>query len=146
MKTRARIAQVVVSRHPQHLLSDARGIDAMLDTVAVAHDLDALVTLPKHDGSKALPGGIAETRGRRAFRAAPDKLSSDDLVAIQPFGHADDRVRRQNGELSLRHLHGHLARLVEGRDLAASSTRPGPFGPPCFLHPATSPTHETLHL
>lgn len=65
MQTRACTAEVRVPRHRQGSLADARGIDAMLDTVATAHDRDVLVTLPEHDGSMALPGGIAEIRGRR---------------------------------------------------------------------------------
>ena len=146
MQSRACTAEVRVSRHRQDLHADARGIDAMLDIVATAHDLDALVTLPEHGGSLALPGGIAEIRRRRASRGAPDMASAIDLVAVQPVGHGGDRVRCRDGELSLRHRHGHLARLSKGRGLTASSTRPGPCDRPCFLHPATSPTHETLYL
>ncbi|MBU4611726.1 NAD(P)-dependent alcohol dehydrogenase [Achromobacter sp. GG226] len=51
--------EVVVSRHADEMTAHAKSFDFILNTVAAPHDLDALLTLLKRDGTMALVGAPA---------------------------------------------------------------------------------------
>jgi uncharacterized zinc-type alcohol dehydrogenase-like protein len=48
--------EVVISTDPDQMKAHANSFDMILDTVAVAHDLDALTTLLKRDGTLVMVG------------------------------------------------------------------------------------------
>jgi uncharacterized zinc-type alcohol dehydrogenase-like protein len=51
--------EVVVSRHPDEMATQARSLDFILNTVAASHDLDPFFALPKRDGTMTLVGAPA---------------------------------------------------------------------------------------
>ncbi|KKW69267.1 zinc-binding dehydrogenase [Lampropedia cohaerens] len=51
--------EVVVSRHPEEMAAHAQSFDLILNTVAAPHDLNALLTLLKRDGTMTLVGAPA---------------------------------------------------------------------------------------
>lgn len=115
--------EVVVSRNAEEMAAHANSFDFILDTVAASHDLDALTTLLKRDGTLTLVGvpehphptpdisalifrrrsiagsligGIAETQEMLDFCAEHGIVADIETIAIQQIDEAYDRMQRSD--------------------------------------------------
>jgi len=119
--------QVVVSRNADEMAAHASSFDFILNTVAVAHDLDAYMTLLKRDGTMTLVGvpatphpspqifnmvgkrrtlagsmigGIAETQEMLDFCAQHNIVADIELIRADEINGAYERMLR--GEVKYR--------------------------------------------
>lgn len=115
--------EVVVSRNPEEMASQAGKLDFILNTVAVPHNLDACLALLGHGGTMALVGipehphpspsvasligmrrslagslvgGIAETQEMLDFCAANGVLAEIETIPIQEIETAFTRMVQSN--------------------------------------------------
>jgi uncharacterized zinc-type alcohol dehydrogenase-like protein len=115
--------EVVVSKNPDEMRKHANGLDFILDTLAVPHDLDAYLSLLKRDGTLCLVGapdrphpassftgllfkrrrvagsiigGIRETQEMLDFCAEHGIVSEVEVIPIQQINQAYDRMLRSD--------------------------------------------------
>ena len=115
--------EVVVSRNPDEMLKHASGLDFILDTLAVPHDLDTYLGLLKRDGTLCLVGapdrphpatsftsllfkrrrvagsvigGIRETQEMLDFCAEHGIVSQVEVIPIQQIDGAYERMLRSD--------------------------------------------------
>jgi alcohol dehydrogenase (NADP+) len=115
--------EVVVSKEPDEMRKHANGLDFILDTLAVPHDLDAYLSLLKRDGTLCLVGapdrphppssftsllfkrrrvagsvigGIRETQEMLDFCAEHGIVSQVELIPIQQIDQAYERMLRSD--------------------------------------------------
>jgi uncharacterized zinc-type alcohol dehydrogenase-like protein len=115
--------EVVVSRNPDEMRKHANGLDFILDTLAVPHDLDAYLSLLKRDGTLCLVGapdrphpatsftsllfkrrrvagsiigGIRETQEMLDFCAEHGIVSQVEVIPIQQINQAYDRMMKSD--------------------------------------------------
>ncbi|MUV15229.1 NAD(P)-dependent alcohol dehydrogenase [Noviluteimonas gilva] len=115
--------EVVISRDPAQMQAHARSFDFILDTVAASHDLDALTTLLKRDGTLCLVGvpelphpspnvavlvfgrrsiagsligGLPETQEMLDFCAEHGIVSDIEMIPIQDIDRAYERMVRSD--------------------------------------------------
>jgi alcohol dehydrogenase (NADP+) len=115
--------EVVVSKNPEQMARHLNSFDFIIDTVAVPHDLDALLRLLKRDGSLCLVGvpehphpsptvmelllkrrslagsiigGIKETQEMLDFCAQHGIVSDIELIPIQQINQAYERMLKSD--------------------------------------------------
>lgn len=115
--------EVIVSREADEMAAHVSSFDLIIDTVAASHDLDALTSLLKRDGTLvllgvpehahpspsagalifgrktiagSLIGGIAETQEMLDFCAEKGIVSDIEMIAIQQIDEAYDRMLKSD--------------------------------------------------
>lgn len=115
--------EVVVTRNPEELTAHSNSFDFILNTVAASHDLDALTTLLKRDGTLTLVGvpehphpspavfhlifkrraiagsligGIAETQEMLDFCAERGIVADIEMIRADEIETAYDRMQRSD--------------------------------------------------
>lgn len=114
---------VVISKNPEEMASHAGSFDLIVDTVSVAHDLDAYISLLKRDGTLVLVGapptshpsptvfnlifrrrriagsligGIPETQEMLDFCAEHGIVSDIEMIPIQKIDEAYERMLKSD--------------------------------------------------